>query len=230
MSTPFLYHASYQSLQPTSSMTDIPTIDLHDVFRDTVQDFVDLLVDPIQILVRTIELVQIVARLWLSNLVHLCGISPSLVLIVIFLVFCLISINIIFHIRLPVDAKYAKPPQVKPVSAFREAFPSISANVNVCEELMCCICYDWIHRVRILSCGHYFCRACIHEWLDENYECCVCRKRVSRPPLAAPGLDNVIASLAFANASRNQKRKQQLRAKRHDVQTFASEFRVYCDC
>jgi hypothetical protein len=39
----------------------------------------------------------------------------------------------------------------------------------------CPVCFDPPHRPVTLSCNHIFCECCIHEWLEREKSCPVCR-------------------------------------------------------
>jgi hypothetical protein len=49
-----------------------------------------------------------------------------------------------------------------------------------------------------LLCGHRFCRACITQWLDQRYECPICKRRFERG-LHWPLMDHHIDRIEMIN-------------------------------
>jgi len=48
------------------------------------------------------------------------------------------------------------------------------------EEQVCCICYEKFYENHVtLPCKHHFHENCIMKWFNQNYNCPLCREKVS---------------------------------------------------
>jgi hypothetical protein len=60
-------------------------------------------------------------------------------------------------------------------------------------ELVCCICRDWLVHASNVQCAHTFCWSCIDSWLlQKKFECPVCRTEVTQEPVRSRAMDTIV--------------------------------------
>lgn len=60
-------------------------------------------------------------------------------------------------------------------------------------ELVCCICQDWLVHSSTIECSHTYCWSCIDTWLRrKKFECPVCRHAVTQEPVRSSALDSIV--------------------------------------
>eukprot|EP00923_Selenidium_pygospionis_P014001 GHVN01024115.1.p1 GENE.GHVN01024115.1~~GHVN01024115.1.p1 ORF type:complete len:547 (-),score=39.41 GHVN01024115.1:630-2270(-) len=75
---------------------------------------------------------------------------------------------------------------------------AISAE-SIQQELLCCICQDWLVHSSALDCGHVFCWQCIDSWLvTKRFFCPICRKAVTQEPIRMIQIDSLVQQAAAA--------------------------------
>ena len=63
---------------------------------------------------------------------------------------------------------------------------------SICKELQCPICLGFLVSAHTLTCGHSFCRKCIHTALEVRRKCPMCTTKVRTAPVPSVALNNCV--------------------------------------
>eukprot|EP00928_Gymnodinium_smaydae_P017674 TRINITY_DN16763_c0_g1_i3.p1 TRINITY_DN16763_c0_g1~~TRINITY_DN16763_c0_g1_i3.p1 ORF type:complete len:488 (-),score=105.69 TRINITY_DN16763_c0_g1_i3:69-1532(-) len=83
--------------------------------------------------------------------------------------------------------------QRRVIRAQQQQQPNQLGVAELRNELVCCVCRDWMVDAATTECSHSFCWSCIDTWLlEKKFECPVCREEVTREPLRTRTVDAIV--------------------------------------
>lgn len=89
------------------------------------------------------------------------------------------------------------------------------------EEFLCVICHGLMIAAMTLECAHSFCSTCLDGWMAQKQACPVCRQPVTRTPVRALNLDNIIGKIVQkmppADKAEWEERAQKLRKVEEEI-------------